>query len=339
MIDNTVSRTIKIIPPPLSTSRVVWLDYAKVFGMLLVIIGHLPFKFNFVISLFHMPLFFMLSGYLYKRRCVKEELSRSFKALIIPYVFYNIIIGVVHILVFQDSPCDLLRNIALSEQEHLPYSFRAMWFLISLFTMRVVSSFVGKYSFIGSIFLFASCCIFKHIYDLDYIVDDPFQITSTLLCYVFFELGRCLKYLKSNSRFNSFVAIINSLNTRNILCAYTLVFTIIVLFVRLNHFREVNLFRSFYGDYIIVFFVVAIAITLMYVHTISKLCKHRNRMIEDLSNGMIFILCSHQLIITLCNEFLKFNNITSILFASLYMCLSIYPIRFFKKYIPMALGK
>lgn len=320
---------------PTQLGRIVWLDYAKVIGMFLVIVGHLPFKFNFAISLFHMPLFFMLSGYLYKRRCLKGELIRSGKALILPYIFYNLLIGIVHTLVFRDNPFELLRYIVLFEQEQLPYAFRAMWFLISLFTMRIISSLVGKYSLPISLILFTSCCLYKYICGLEYITSDPFQITSTILCYIFFEIGRYMKVSSTRTVHQPYRKSIMYI----MLATYLVICAIILLCVRLNHMREVNLFRSFYGDNIIVFLITSITISFMYMHTMSIFFKKNNKLIEELSNGMIFILCSHQLVIVLCNEFCEFNSVTSILFALLFIFLSIYPIRFLRKYLPIALGR
>lgn len=52
--------------------RINWIDYAKVLGMFLVIFGHTmqqpPLQqVHIGIYSFHMPLFFFLSGFLYKQ--------------------------------------------------------------------------------------------------------------------------------------------------------------------------------------------------------------------------------------------------------------------------------
>ena len=51
-------------------SRNVTIDALKGLGILLMIIGHsnLPFNLRGLIFVFHMPLFFIVSGYLYKVR-------------------------------------------------------------------------------------------------------------------------------------------------------------------------------------------------------------------------------------------------------------------------------
>lgn len=83
--------------------RIVYIDIAKGIGMLLVIMGHLlefpqsifELCLKKAIYCFHMPLFFMLSGMLYKpiaRKTIMETLKASFigkKFLIISYVVYS----------------------------------------------------------------------------------------------------------------------------------------------------------------------------------------------------------------------------------------------------------
>lgn len=61
--------------------RINWIDWAKVFAIYLVVLGHLLSKtgregyiFNFIYS-FHMPFFFFISGYLFT---IKENNFRSF---------------------------------------------------------------------------------------------------------------------------------------------------------------------------------------------------------------------------------------------------------------------
>ena len=50
--------------------RVEWVDIAKGYGILLVIIGHLPIPWIISRSLysFHLPLFFFLSGYFFFKK-------------------------------------------------------------------------------------------------------------------------------------------------------------------------------------------------------------------------------------------------------------------------------
>lgn len=78
----------------ISLARYNWVDWSKSIAIFLVIWGHMPMQsgiYTFIYS-FHMPLFFLISGYLYKpQETIKKELCKNFKTLIIPYFIYQLI--------------------------------------------------------------------------------------------------------------------------------------------------------------------------------------------------------------------------------------------------------
>ena len=64
-----------------TSNRITWIDTAKGFGLLCVIIGHLGVLFGAMwVYLFHMPLFFFLLGRVFRRKvqfsCVSEKKSQ-----------------------------------------------------------------------------------------------------------------------------------------------------------------------------------------------------------------------------------------------------------------------
>ena len=68
--------------------RIDYIDVAKGITILLVIIGHsidFGWKRDLIFS-FHMPLFVICSGFFYKNKSYKEELSKSFNFLFKPYI-------------------------------------------------------------------------------------------------------------------------------------------------------------------------------------------------------------------------------------------------------------
>lgn len=72
--------------------RIAWIDIAKGIGIILVVFGHVNFvseiDYNIIriIYMFHMPLFFFLSGYLYKKNTdMKGLVKNKFQKLMIPY--------------------------------------------------------------------------------------------------------------------------------------------------------------------------------------------------------------------------------------------------------------
>lgn len=71
-------------------NRICELDIAKGIGILLVILGHcttqvIPALANLVNS-FHMPLFFLLSGMVYKSCSLDELVSKRFRSIGIPLI-------------------------------------------------------------------------------------------------------------------------------------------------------------------------------------------------------------------------------------------------------------
>jgi len=72
--------------------RLVWVDYAKVLGIYLVVFGHLPLRDNALnqyLTTFRMPLFFLLSGYFENGSSVGDTAKVGFKRLLWPYaIFY-----------------------------------------------------------------------------------------------------------------------------------------------------------------------------------------------------------------------------------------------------------
>ncbi len=68
--------------------RMDWLDMAKGYGIILVMVGHLCewTPVGSVIYSFHIPLFFLLSGYLFSiRDSFTDFLKRKAKGMLIPY--------------------------------------------------------------------------------------------------------------------------------------------------------------------------------------------------------------------------------------------------------------
>ena len=71
--------------------RIEWVDIAKGIAIIAMIIGHgCPKRaiVSFIFS-FHMPLFFILSGIVYKTNS-KGMVSKKIKSLIVPYFIFSI---------------------------------------------------------------------------------------------------------------------------------------------------------------------------------------------------------------------------------------------------------
>lgn len=76
-----------------ASGRLVWVDIAKGIGIALVVAGHTDIAplATRCLSIFHMPLFFFLSGLLYQRRPFARMVSRRARTLLVPYLIFSLI--------------------------------------------------------------------------------------------------------------------------------------------------------------------------------------------------------------------------------------------------------
>lgn len=143
--------------------RIEYIDIAKGITILLVIVGHTinnPFL-KQVIYTFHMPLFYILSGYFFKPKSSnKEVLKKGFKKLIIPYIISSLIITMFYTtkaIIKQDDAMQIMRGwidsllFGSGEIKGINYftgnvinEIGAIWFLLSLFWVQILFNFLCK---------------------------------------------------------------------------------------------------------------------------------------------------------------------------------------------------
>lgn len=128
----------------MKNKRIDYLDYVKGFGILLVVLGHIYDASNPIkiwLYSFHMPLFFIISGFFAKNIEFKVLFKKKFKSLIIPYISFGIItMGLM-----------IVTNSGLSgEFKEYVYFFitgvgrDALWFLTCLFLIEIIFHIVSK---------------------------------------------------------------------------------------------------------------------------------------------------------------------------------------------------
>ena len=79
----------------ISTGRKYWIDVLRALGIILVVLGHVSQEPNTVIFIyaFHMPLFFLLSGFLFNRHRydLRTFIIRRSQKLLLPYAFFYLL--------------------------------------------------------------------------------------------------------------------------------------------------------------------------------------------------------------------------------------------------------
>lgn len=78
-------------------NRQIWIDVLKGIAIISVVIGH-NMDDNAFVYCFHMPLFFILSGFIFSTQIKRAYLQSSVRRLLIPYISFLIIISVPEIV-------------------------------------------------------------------------------------------------------------------------------------------------------------------------------------------------------------------------------------------------
>lgn len=125
--------------------RLLWLDILKGFGIILVVLGHVYQNqtcHSFVYS-FHMPLFFMAAGWLYKARPVKAYSMHRFFTVMVPYFSFGLITLIYWQLIeryFRSSDMSFVSSlIGLMRGEYNFLDFNVhLWFLPCFFLTVII---------------------------------------------------------------------------------------------------------------------------------------------------------------------------------------------------------
>lgn len=138
--------------PSLARERLDWVDAAKGLGIILVVVAHVwtrgPVR-DFIYA-FHMPLFFLLSGYMGKPRPPAETLRKLAVSMAVPYVAFLLLLALFdwgfenwqgNRPIFRGW-ADAAWRLALGGTE-LRGPFTIFWFVPCLFFARLMQSLVA----------------------------------------------------------------------------------------------------------------------------------------------------------------------------------------------------
>lgn len=178
------------------------IDYLKGFGIFLMIFDHVcSTKISHIyIQAFHMPLFFIVSGYLYKKRSIKESIVKNFKKLIIPYLVFSLLFIIIILInmKYYDVKNVLLSYLIWPTKIHNYAIGGALWFLPCMFLAEVVYSIfqngIKNEKIRKMIILLLAIASFAYSYFFKF--ELPFCIQPMLVSLLFIEIGYSLRKYK-----------------------------------------------------------------------------------------------------------------------------------------------
>lgn len=184
--------------------HIIWIDYAKVFGIFLVVYGHGNFcgdLFNYIYS-FHMPMFFIICGVLYKPVSLVQTLKKGWISLMRPYIILNIICWTPFLIVkFLDDSLTMqyvfsklggvLLGLGYEKNGFSPIS-SPCWFIYTLFLMKVILAVIpnhrsGTLLCVIGVSMLLTCCF--QIANIDTLI----PVDSALLALPFMCCGYMYK--------------------------------------------------------------------------------------------------------------------------------------------------
>ncbi len=186
-------------------NRLNWIDWAKALAITFVVFGHTPqepgsFPQSYITT-FHMPLFFMISGYLTKKEYFSLSILKKYwHTLIIPYFCYNIIFYpywiVRHAIDVPNADWfdyfkPLIGTIMLQCETKYYESLNGVtWFIVSLLVYKLILSICNKYKFGNIIILFLSfVCAILYVINEFYLFTSDLPPIGLLKCMPFYFIG------------------------------------------------------------------------------------------------------------------------------------------------------
>lgn len=321
-----------------------WVDWMKVFGIYCVILGHYSLvdsTFTHWIYSFHMPLFFILSGFLHKpEKNVKDSLIKSTRTLIVPYLIMNglclIYFTVYDCLIDQSFSFSLLLNEVAAIALGLGYKYNTfvpvslpLWFLIALFFIKLIAS-ISKNTQCHAIFSIASVVI---SYSLAHFkIDTVVPLDSALLAFPFFCVGIYIKEVLL--KISSF-----QITTRLIITFSLIGLSLLLCFI--NGFVDIN--NMLWGSDMLVFYLCGIFSFVSFYMLFRRL--PGGAFLRIVSSSTIIVMGFGNIITgrligiyRIVSGNYSFPNIIGCIIAVIVLMACVLLTWLFKKYFPIILG-
>lgn len=184
-------------------NREKWIDVCRGVAMVLVVLGHSMFPYDKYVYSFHMPLFFMISGYLWSNNCdFLVFFKKIIKRYLIPYFvlcFVNLFIQIVWKRYKLRTILKYVVGIFYSRGtlEWMP-NCSPLWFLTALFSTLLLYYFINLFARSSrqkTVFIIVSFFI-GYFLSLTDIVKIIWNIDTALVSVVFLYIGNIIKEKK-----------------------------------------------------------------------------------------------------------------------------------------------
>ena len=197
-----------------SSKRILWLDFAKSYGMVLVFLGHIVESFyqqGFTsaflsykaIYSFHVPLFFLLCGYLSKvpNRSLQSYLKSKLFSRVVPFLFFNLaaflLIALLDIATGKWNFWEYFRDFTALLMG-IPAFNLTTWFLICLLAIEIIHFGLCSFFKASQLRLLVAIALFSlgYVLTLEYrwLAMNLWFFPAAMVAYTFYTLGAVLRF-------------------------------------------------------------------------------------------------------------------------------------------------
>lgn len=241
-----------------------------------------------------MPIFFILSGYLYKKCKPKKMVLKKSMSLLVPYISFALILYVfscIKNIIVNDTNLakQFIDIFTYNTMGNLPFG-NSIWYLTCIFFVEIIFNILKNYIKNDNIvFISISLiCIIGYILSI-YNIRLIWGIDSALISLGFYYFGYILNKLNTSKIKNKFIKVK--------LCNIIIMFVITTILIFVNGY--VNIRTVEYSN-IILFYFNGIATSIMII-TIVKYCLC-NSLFNEIKNIIVFI-GKNSLIYLVFNQF------------------------------------
>lgn len=272
--------------------RLQHIDIAKGLGMLLVVWGHSFIEFgHYIIYMFHMPLFFYLSGLFHKSCGYKELLMKKFRALILPLIIFIFILFPIS---FLDD-----HSVLSFKPPHLNGIFGPLWFLISLFFLSIIYHPMLKIRPYPRLCLCVSISFLLGFLPSVFDLQNYIYAFTTFSALVFYAMGNVIgdKFVKLTDK--KYIVIFSILFALSVFCLYLISYKYL-------KYGVTDMFDNIMPPNFIFFIVAAILgiAMVMYFSTMLVGDNYVAKIIAIIGECSLYIFALHMAIMTISREFL-----------------------------------
>ena len=325
--------------------RIVWIDQLRGLAFYTVILGHLSLSAGAItwIYSFHMPLFFMISGYtlnierLYKIS-FKEHFTKLFKGLLVPYFWMQLISFALRFIV------GLVRNKPVSVKEYIigmlighssiadapsnPLYYVLLLFLAQMGLWLLVRISKGK---MGVLALLATLFSLGSIFTQN--INLPWHVNVVPMAMLLILIGRFLMdgYLAAEDKLQRFNKVL-----------YVLFCTVLIAFgFLLSRFNgKISIHGNEYGRSVLIFLVSAVITSVALSLLVILLPK--SKVLTFIGRNTLFYMGIHKPVLLIAESLFRKQNDTLefVLITSVVCFFGLIPVAWlFNRYLPYVCGK